>query len=47
MRLVVAGEEGGGLGDVAPFGKAFTPPFVVFGDWVILGQIEGDRFQLR
>src|SRR6185437_4170641 len=30
-----------------PFGEAFAPPGVVFGDAVVLGQVEGEDQRLR
>ena len=40
MGLVVAGEERGGAGHIAPFGEASPPPLVVFRDRVILGEVQ-------
>src|SRR3989442_6076921 len=47
MRLIVAGELGPRLRDVHPFGKALTPPFIVFWNGVVLRQVKSncaDRF---
>ncbi len=45
--LVVTGEEWGGSGNVAPLGEPRTPPLVVFRDWVVLGQVECEKFCLH
>lgn len=42
MGLVVAGEEWGGSGHIAPLGETKTPPLVVFGDGVKLGKVKGE-----
>lgn len=47
MGLVVAFKEWLGLGDVGPLGKALAPPFVIFGDGVILWKVEGNQSRLR
>jgi hypothetical protein len=44
MGLVVAGEERSGSGYIAPLGETRTPPLVVFRDWVVLREIEGEEF---
>ncbi len=36
-------EQGGGLGDIRPFGKTLTPPEVILGCRVKLGEVEGDQ----
>ena len=41
MRLVMAGEERPRPDDIRPFGEPLPPPFVVLGDGVELGQVEG------
>ena len=33
-------------GDVCPLGKAFAPPCVIFGDGVILWEVEGNRLHV-
>lgn len=41
--LVVMGEEGLGFGDIGPFGEAWAPPLIIFGDGVELGEVESDE----
>ena len=36
-----------GWGDVGPFREAGTPPLVVFGNWMELGEIERDQLDAR
>ena len=43
LRLVVAPEQRLGLGDVGPLRESLPPPFVVLGDGVELGEVEGDE----
>src|SRR5205823_11605803 len=40
-RLVMPSEARSAASDVSPIGKAATPPFVVLGDRMELGKIEG------
>jgi hypothetical protein len=44
MGLVVAGKEWNSSGHVAPLGETRAPPLVVFRDWVVLGEVEGEEF---
>ena len=46
MGLVVAGEERPRFGDVGPLGEAGAPPFVVLGNGMELGEIEGEGARL-
>ena len=41
--LVVMREEGLGFGDIGPFGEAWAPPLIIFGDGVELGEVESDE----
>ncbi len=47
MGLVVAGKEWGGSRHIAPLGEARPPPFVVFRNRVILGEVEGKKLGLH
>lgn len=47
MGLVVAGEERGGSGHVAPLSETRAPPLVVFRDRVVLGEVEGEKIRLH
>jgi hypothetical protein len=40
MVLVVAGEEWDGSGHIAPLGETRAPPWIVFRDRVILGEMQ-------
>ncbi len=46
LGLIVAGKQRAGLGHVVPLGEALAPPFVVLGDGVVLGKIEGQGLRL-
>ena len=47
MGLVVSGEERGGSGHIAPLGETRAPPLIVFGDGVVLGEVEGEKFRFH
>ena len=47
MVLVVAEEEWGGSGHIAPLGETRAPPRVVFRDWVVLGEIEDKELRFH
>ena len=47
MGLVVAGKEWNSSGHVAPLGETRAPPLVVFRDWVVLGEVEGEKFRFH
>jgi hypothetical protein len=47
MGLVVAGEEWGGSCHIAPLGETRAPPLIVFRDWVVLGEVEGEEFRFH
>ena len=40
VRLIVMPKHRFRLRSIGPFGKAFSPPFVVFGDWMKLREIK-------
>ena len=44
MGLVVAGEERGSSGHIAPLGETRAPPLIVFRGRVVLGEVEGEKF---
>ena len=47
MGLVMAWKERGSLGYIAPLGETISPPLVVFRDWVVLGEVEGEEFRFH
>jgi hypothetical protein len=40
-------KERGSLGYIAPLGETRSPPLVVFRDWVVLGEVEGEEFRFH
>src|SRR5437762_4661349 len=47
VRLIVPGKKRARLRYIAPLGEARPPPFVVFGDRVVLRKIESDGTNAR
>ena len=47
MGLVMAWKERGSLGYIAPLGESRAPPLVVFRDWMVLGEVEGEEFRFH
>ena len=41
VRLFMTPEQRFSLGDIGPLGESFAPPFVIFGNGVVLGEVEG------
>jgi hypothetical protein len=43
MRLVVPPKTRQSFCNIRPFCKAFSPPGIIFGNWVVLREVEGNE----